>query len=651
MGLCQNVYRRGGVYWWRRRTKVELGSKSHYLHLSLKVRDPRCARILAARVGVEADRLELSGMLDAAKKSELLKLFIESQAQNLDRYAQRAAHADADREASAEPVEEKIRREKQISIVYSAIAARGPAAALPAGDAAAMLGSGFSEQDVNEIKDKISQLREMVPRLASDGSLAATGPNGLLGPDNDFFRTILAGLGVEADEENIDLVRSIWMRATSVAYADTGRRYPPLYETPTPARQTIADAASSPANAPAPLSATSVASALAPKTKVHRTITGQINKMIELKKGSDWKITKRGDQNVSDTAESYQFLGRFLVKMIGRDDASALTQEHAVDLHTWLKRLPTNFGKSQAHWNLTFDQAIAEAKAQNKPIGRAGTTITKYLTYLQSLLRFMEGNGVSVAINSDLIKSIKPKDKRKNNEKRAAFTEEDYETLFADKNWTAQDVVHDSTYWVPLLTRYGGGRLEEPCGLLLDEVDFACAVPSYTIQENGLRTIKTDARRIPFHSELLRLGIRNYYEAVKALGYKELFPDLRLRGTKTAIGSLLNKKFVPILDRALPEARENKKTQHSSRKSMNTELRDNKIDITVRCELLGHAQEGVNSKVYMDPARDTLKLQAIGTIANVTSHVPTRPIRLNALLLKATDESPQPKPRAPRRRK
>jgi hypothetical protein len=145
---------------------------------------------------------------------------------------------------------------------------------------------------------------------------------------------------------------------------------------------------------------------------------------------------------------------------------------------------------------------------------------------------------------------------------------------------------------VPLFTRYGGGRLEEPCGLMIDEVDFDSPIPSYLIQDNEMRTIKTEARRVPFHSELLRLGFREYYEAIKARGYKEVYPDFRARGENTAIGSLLNKKFTPILDRALPHARTRKKTQHSSRKSLNTELRDNGIDITVRCELLGHAQRG-----------------------------------------------------------
>jgi len=168
--------------------------------------------------------------------------------------------------------------------------------------------------------------------------------------------------------------------------------------------------------------------------------------------------------------------------------------------------------------------------------------------------------------------------------------------------------------------------------LLIGEIDFDSPVPSYLIQENWMRTIKSEARRVPFHSELLRLGVREYCEAIKARGYKELFPDLRARGDRTSIGSLLSKKFTPIFDRALPSARAVKKTQHSSRKTLNTELRDKGVDITIRCEILGHAQEGVNARVYTDPARDRHKQNAIETIAIVTAHVPRRPLRLSPLL-------------------
>lgn len=192
---------------------------------------------------------------------------------------------------------------------------------------------------------------------------------------------------------------------------------------------------------------------------------------------------------------------------------------------------------------------------------------------------------------------------------------------------------------MPLLTRYGAGRLEEPCGLMIDEVDFKSPISSYLIIPNEMRTIKSEARRVLIHSKLLRLGFREYCEAIKALGYKELFPDFRARGTKTAIGSLLSKKFTPILDRALPQARAERKTQHSNRKTVNTELRDKKIDRTVRNELLGHAQAGVNASVYTDPARDELKKEAIDTITNVTAHITARPIRSSPLLQKRFAEA------------
>lgn len=122
--------------------------------------------------------------------------------------------------------------------------------------------------------------------------------------------------------------------------------------------------------------------------------------------------------------------------------------------------------------------------------------------------------------------------KKKGSEKRGSFTDAEYAKLFSDEEWCSANVVHDSTYWVPLFTRYGGGRLEEPCGLMIDEIEFDRPIPIYVIQDNEMRTIKTEGRRVPFHSELLRLGFRSYYGAIKALGFKELFPDFRARGEK-----------------------------------------------------------------------------------------------------------------------
>ena len=620
MGLCESVYRRGGMYWWRRRLSLGNGRPSSYIHCSLRVRDGRRARMLARLVNVEADRIARNGMLTAIEQRELLKRFIDAQVGHLDGVTSLMAHRDAAMGASAEALDERVRRDRRMSVVY--------AADIGAAEAAKLAAEGWDAKEIEELGRNVRFLRDCLPRLSPDGAISAAGPNGLIGPSNLDLRAALGDIDVDATNTNVEQVRRLWLQAIAVTLGDVDRRHAPL-------STGLADevyggmfGGVSPPSMGAP----------PPKQKDY-TISGQIAALVAAKKGVDWKITKRGDQDVSDIAETYIFLGKILVKMIGHDDVRHLRPEHPMELRQTLQGLPRMYGKSPADWDLTFEQATANAETDGKPIGRAGTTLAKYINSFQSFVSFLDGSVISVPIAAKHFKAAKPKvKKQKSNTLRSSITDAEYVTLFEDETWCGPDVVHDSTYWVPLMTRYGAGRLEEPCGLLLSDFDFESEIPSYTIEENWMRTIKTEARRVPIHSELLRLGIKEHCEAVAALGYQEVFPDLRARGTKTAIGSLLDKKFVPILDRRLPLARASKKTQHSSRKTVNTELRDNKIDITIRCEILGHAQQGVNASVYTDPARDRDK-EAIQTIANVTKHVPRRPISLSPSLTRKVRKS------------
>lgn len=49
MGLCANVYRRGGVYWWRKKARVSGASGAfRAVAVSLMVREPARAEMLGA---------------------------------------------------------------------------------------------------------------------------------------------------------------------------------------------------------------------------------------------------------------------------------------------------------------------------------------------------------------------------------------------------------------------------------------------------------------------------------------------------------------------------------------------------------------------------------------------------------------------------
>ncbi len=56
MGICDNVYRRGAVYWWRCRFgPAEGGTAGRVVAISLRTRDPCSARSLDARLNAEAE--------------------------------------------------------------------------------------------------------------------------------------------------------------------------------------------------------------------------------------------------------------------------------------------------------------------------------------------------------------------------------------------------------------------------------------------------------------------------------------------------------------------------------------------------------------------------------------------------------------------
>lgn len=184
MGLCQHVYRRGGVYWWRRRVNLIANGERAYLHLSLRVRDPARARVLALRVGAEADRLSLSARtqkLDGAQQVQLLKRFITDQLIEADAVAvANTAKPLLDyegREAAdwnGRPLDAlgaHRRAERQLCIVFNALAAGGAAARIRPEDETALLGQGFSAEEIYFARVLLAEMVRYWPALVRAATL------------------------------------------------------------------------------------------------------------------------------------------------------------------------------------------------------------------------------------------------------------------------------------------------------------------------------------------------------------------------------------------------------------------------------------------------------------------------------------------------
>jgi len=88
-------------------------------------------------------------------------------------------------------------------------------------------------------------------------------------------------------------------------------------------------------------------------------------------------------------------------------------------------------------------------------------------------------------------------------------------------------LVHDAWYFVPLIGWYTGMRREEMCGLALDDIELVDGNWQFNVRPTEIRRLKTvtSARKLPFASELIRLGLPDYVLAMRAEGETLYFPN------------------------------------------------------------------------------------------------------------------------------
>jgi integrase len=192
------------------------------------------------------------------------------------------------------------------------------------------------------------------------------------------------------------------------------------------------------------------------------------------------------------------------------------------------------------------------------------------------------------------------------------------------------EVFHRALYFAPILLYYSGARRDESCGLMVDEVDKVEGVSFIRIRSNRVRRVKNpqSVRDIALHPELERLGLFEYVQAVKAGGYDFVFPDLWSPTSRSPLGDRLYDEFIKGLQKAVPDARARRKVVHSLRKTLNNELKQARVSVEVRADILGHGGETETDERYVDPIALRLMLEDIKKTPNVTGHLQRLPIRL-----------------------
>lgn len=308
-----------------------------------------------------------------------------------------------------------------------------------------------------------------------------------------------------------------------------------------------------------------------------------------------------------------------------------------------------------------------EAERQEVPyVGLSIVTQNKHLTWISALITYLKGEAAHLAPTGLDIRSVRKRLKlpslqgervmvsrgQKKNTARRPWTADDLKRLFDAPIWHGcaglwhrfkhgDQVIHDGSYWVPLLLISNYGRVSEIAGLATYDVYLDCDVPYLKIRETGLRGLKTtsSARDVPIPSRLLDLGFADYVTAMRSAGHEALFPEFR-HPTMTFQQTFSKIVFTPLRRFAFPDGTSRKRGRkdvdaHSIRTfgldEVNKRFRETKdpsFDAQLSKALAGHEQEGTAAEHYLEDMRPRDLLPQVDFLTSFIPDIPRRPLNL-----------------------
>ena len=335
--------------------------------------------------------------------------------------------------------------------------------------------------------------------------------------------------------------------------------------------------------APAIRSVVRSPSAISPKQVIDSPTLGTLSKRYveEGKRGGTWREVS--------THEVERSL-RDLFELMGDMPIAAFDANQARLLKDRLSRCPQYFGLRPEFKGKTLLQVV-ESGSTYKTV--TAVTVNNRLRKLSAFMNWCKTNGY---IQDNPLTGLKMMTGSAK-EARLSFEQHDLTTLLDLDALKAEARKHPWRYWIPLLGRYTGARLEELCQLRTD--DF--------VEQQGILCIRIDdssegqnlknassRRMLPIHPSLIELGLLRYVESAKATGAHRLFPDLEpVRGK---LGHAPSKWFGRY--KAKRGIDDSKKTFHSFRHTLIDDLRDAGVQDSLIKRIVGHEDSSVTFGVY-----------------------------------------------------
>lgn len=511
MSSVANVVQRGRTFYFRRRIPADLRQRlgRHELVRSLGTGDIRAAKLRAYRLYVAAE--ELFSTLRA------MPMLTDDQIAHLvrDFYDTMLAGENAGR-LTRGPLPEGVREARVAQ--YAAMAAKGREA---------LAGNRLDEVAfVAEmmLKRQGIAIRDLAPADAAKAKQA------MLRAGIDLSEALKARYEGDFNYEPRDKL----LKAT-------------LTEPP-PKSWPVSAAPAAAATAPAAAATTPVPReddcALAPKVPFEDRGKAFRDQQVQ---------TKRWDnQTAAQAGATY----RLFVDVCGDKPLGAYTRKDAGRFRERVERLPSDYGKHPRYRGLSVE-AILSAYTALPEGARAGIitqkTVKRHFSALSTLWTAAVAEGEA---GENIFSGHRFSATRKPSEQRDMWEQADLARLFATPVWTGCRsatqrttpgalILRDERFWLPLIAVFSGLRQEEICQLQLEDVRQDNETWYFDINDRPPRKLKntTAIRRVPVHSELIRLGFVKHVERLRRSRQTRVFPAFRPGGADDRLGHAFTKWF------------------------------------------------------------------------------------------------------------
>ena len=629
----QNVFRRGGAYWWRRTLSwLDGNPKPITLSFSLGTKDLGVARHRAAAMTAQSEVVRM-GLYERVAREGLTA----EQRDAVLRTEMRAYRNGLEHLTATWQFDPKLAKITDLDAdlqIYGAI------------------WSAFAKTGVIDGKPSLAYVDQHLTDLTDDQRAAVRRLLGSLNIRESLSRETaqrLEALGIEPNPTNMALGVRIMLDARAQAARELRLGVDSVSNAsialPAENRPRTIEVAAAPAS-PAAIETSQIPEKWRTATPVEAAelLIASNPAMLEHRKEGKRAATQVGEQ----TLRQIRWAAVLLQKSMNSDGPAVgirpfwtCTYEDIVTLDGWFDQLPVTCGKSpldrqpsttlQAIRDRALDR-IDAGDLQADAIGLDGVTTNKHLRKLKQIYDLARDE-IDILPEIRFAKFMVP-DLKDERDARDAYTVEQATEIFLLPPWTGcggiqerfapgDDVFHDSLYFVPMLVWYTGMRREEVCKLLVSEIesDRGCWYIHIRNSEAGRVKNATSARIMALSNELVRLGFVQYVEAIRAAGHPALFPELVAERDGTKKGDVFYRIWWVYIAPLLTGLKRGQ-ALHAARHSFDTELKELGVFPEHRQDALGHTGEYGESRRYSKAVRLKKLKKLVDQVPLVTEHLP-----------------------------